>query len=211
MRSRRLGESLIILQDLPASAVEVAHNLSAQALPGLFEAVPAFDQVGVYFDPDVFDVNLVNIGIHTVHARALNQKHFKIPILFDGADLGRIQDLVGLSSQEMVSAMTGATFFVEAIGFCPGFPYLSGLPPKLQGLARLDSPRTAVPPGSLAIVGDQACIYPQATPGGWNIVGHTSMIICDPDRGFFPLTPGDTIRFIESSLEEMEGEWIQSS
>jgi len=214
MRTRRLGESLIILQDLPASAVEVAHNLSVQDLPGLIEAVPAFDQVGVYFDPDMFDVNLVNTGFGSVHARALSQKHFKIPILFDGSDLGRIQDLVGLSSQEIVSLMTGATFTVEAIGFCPGFPYLSGLPPELQGLTRLDSPRTAVPPGSLAIVGDQACIYPRAIPGGWNILGRTSMVICDPDQEFFPLTTGDTIQFIESSVKEInqvERQWIQSS
>lgn len=214
MRSRRLGESLIILQDLPAPAVEVAHSLCSQNLPGLIEAVPAFDQVGVYFDPDVFNAGLLDDDFNVSKVLSLKQNHFKIPILFDGLDIDHIRDLLRTSVAEITSAVTKATFTVEAIGFCPGFPYLSGLPSELQGLTRLDSPRAAVPPGSLAIVGDQACIYPQATPGGWNIIGRTSMVICDPDQDFFPLTVGDTIQFVdanESEIDQMEGQWIQSS
>ncbi|QYK54610.1 MAG: carboxyltransferase domain-containing protein [Fimbriimonadaceae bacterium] len=214
MRLRRLGESLIILQDLPAPAVEVAHNLCAQGLPGLIEAVPAFDQVGVYFDPDVFDKGLLDSDFDRIQANNINPSHFKIPILFDGLDMDRIRDLLRISAEELTSTITKATFTVEAIGFCPGFPYLSGLPVELQGLTRLDSPRAAVPPGSLAIVGDQACIYPQATPGGWNIIGRTSMVICDPDQDFFPLAVGDTIQFVDASeeeLDQMEGQCIQGS
>lgn len=214
MRSRRLGESLIILQDLPAPAVEVAHNLCAQGLPGLIEAVPTFDQVGVYFDPDEFEIGLLNEDFDSSQMQTPSPSHFKIPILFDGLDIDRIQTLLRLSVAEITSAITKATFTVEAIGFCPGFPYLSGLPSELQGLTRLDSPRAAVPLGSLAIVGDQACIYPQATPGGWNIIGRTSMVICNPDQDFFPLAVGDTIQFVDASageLDQMEGQWIQSS
>jgi KipI family sensor histidine kinase inhibitor len=76
------------------------------------------------------------------------------------------------------------------IGFQPHFPYLIGLN-KLLETPRLDSPRSRVPAGSVGIGGCQTGIYPQNSPGGWNLIG-----ITDPDL-LTQLQPADRLRFKE--------------
>jgi KipI family sensor histidine kinase inhibitor len=82
------------------------------------------------------------------------------------------------------------------LGFSPGFPYLIGLDPLLA-MPRLDTPRTCVPAGSVGIGGAQTGIYPQAGPGGWRIIGCTTLALFDPlhDPPTL-LAPGDRVRFI---------------
>ncbi|HVC37887.1 MAG TPA: carboxyltransferase domain-containing protein, partial [Gammaproteobacteria bacterium] len=39
-------------------------------------------------------------------------------------------------------------------------------------------------------------IYPQTTPGGWRVLGHTDSILFDPARASPALlTPGDKVHF----------------
>jgi KipI family sensor histidine kinase inhibitor len=93
---------------------------------------------------------------------------------------------------------------VDILGFMPGFAYCSGLDPSLK-LPRLESPRTAVPKGSVAIAELQTGIYPKPTPGGWNVIGRTPDILFDP-RSARPslLTPGDRLEFIEIDIGEFK-------
>ena len=57
-------------------------------------------------------------------------------------------------------------------------------------------PRTAVPAGSVALAGGQTGIYPDVTPGGWNVIGRTPLRVFDPSRTE-PLLfkAGDRVRF----------------
>jgi inhibitor of KinA len=77
----------------------------------------------------------------------------------------------------------------------PGFPYMGYLPKELCGVPRLESPRVRVDPGSVGMTGRQTAIYPQASPGGWNLIGRTPLVIVDVASGFFPLRVGDRVRF----------------
>ena len=80
-------------------------------------------------------------------------------------------------------------------GFAPGFGYLTGLPDDLH-VPRRATPRTRVPAGSVALAGPYAGVYPQASPGGWQLVGRTDAVLFDVDRD--PpalLMPGTTVRF----------------
>src|SRR4051812_38704602 len=91
---------------------------------------------------------------------------------------------------------------VYLIGFAPGFPYLGGLPKQLA-TPRHAKPRMAVPPGSVGIAGEQTGIYPQSTPGGWNLIGCTPLKLFQPAAN--PpvlLQPGDEVRFKAISPEE---------
>ena len=117
-----------------------------------------------------------------------------IPVTFDGPDLEAVAALVGASTEAVVTALTSAVFRVAFGGFAPGFAYLSGLP---WSVPRLDSPRARVPAGSVALAAEFAGIYPTASPGGWQLVGHTDTVLFDIDRT--PpalLTPGRTVRFV---------------
>lgn len=107
-----------------------------------------------------------------------------------------------LPLREFINRHKNSEIRVDILGFMPGFPYCSGLDPSLR-LPRLESPRTAVPKGSVAIAELQTGIYPKPTPGGWNVIGRTPDILFDP-RNERPslLNPGDRLEFIEIDLNE---------
>src|SRR5262249_36917395 len=92
-----------------------------------------------------------------------------------------------------------------AIGFSPGFPYLGYLPTALCGVPRLTAPRLHVEPGSVGLTGRQTGIYPEARPGGWNLIGRTPLVLVDVVDGYFPLRTGDRVRFARNAEGEFRG------
>lgn len=120
-----------------------------------------------------------------------------LPVVFDGADLEDVAGMVGLPPDRVVELMVAAPLEVAFVGFAPGFPYLTGLPPELAALPRRDTPRTSVPAGSIAVAGGFAAVYPRATPGGWNLLGRTAEALFDPHRPpYSRVGPGDRVRLV---------------
>jgi KipI family sensor histidine kinase inhibitor len=120
----------------------------------------------------------------------------EIPVRYDGPDLAEVATLSGLSVTEIIRLHSTAMFTVAFCGFVPGFAYLTGLPAELQ-LPRRRQPRTRVAPGSVGIAGEYSAIYPRATPGGWQLIGHTDLRVWDAAR--HPpalLVPGTRVRFV---------------
>lgn len=114
----------------------------------------------------------------------------------DGPDLETVAQRLGLSSTEVIELHSGATYQVAMLGFQPGFPYLLGLPERLQ-LPRQDSPRARVPAGSVALAGAQTGIYPGVSPGGWHLIGRTPLTLFNPmEAEPSLLVPGDRVRFV---------------
>ena len=121
----------------------------------------------------------------------------EIPVRYDGPDLDEVAHLTGLSRDEVVRAHTGSTWRVGFGGFAPGFAYLVDGDPRLR-VPRRAEPRTRVPVGSVALAGEFSGIYPQDSPGGWQLVGTTDAVLWDVDRD--PpalLTPGRSVRFVD--------------
>jgi len=107
-----------------------------------------------------------------------------------------------LTVRELINRHKNCEIKVDILGFMPGFSYCSGLDPSLK-LPRLESPRTAVPGGSVAIAGLQTAIYPQPTPGGWNIIGRSPDVLFDPSKSRPSLLmAGERVEFIEIDLPE---------
>lgn len=118
-----------------------------------------------------------------------------VPTRYDGADLDAVAGLTGLSSAEVVARHSAPTYAVSFGGFVPGFAYLTGLDPALR-LPRRDSPRTTVPAGSVAIADEYSGVYPSATPGGWHLLGTTTLPLFDATRTpAATLRPGMRVRF----------------
>jgi KipI family sensor histidine kinase inhibitor len=112
----------------------------------------------------------------------------RLPVVYDGDDLGRVASHAGLAVEEVIRRHTRPNYTVAMIGFLPHFPYLIGMDERLV-TPRRSTPRTRVPAGSVAIGGAQTGIYPSESPGGWNLIGRT-----DP-RLLLGVRPGDTIVF----------------
>lgn len=122
-----------------------------------------------------------------------------IPVIYDGPDLARVAAHTGLPAGEVARRHAAREYVVALLGFAPGFPYLLGLDPALH-TPRLDVPRTRVPAGSVAIGGEHTGIYPSELPGGWNLIGRTTVSLlgdlkATAPENAFRLAPGARVRF----------------
>jgi KipI family sensor histidine kinase inhibitor len=123
----------------------------------------------------------------------------EIPVRYDGPDLTEVAQHTGLSVPEVIAAHTGTDWHVAFGGFAPGFAYLSWGDPRLT-VPRRQEPRTSVPAGSVGLAGEFSAIYPRSSPGGWQLIGHTDVVVFDADREPPALLhPGMTVRFVEVS------------
>jgi KipI family sensor histidine kinase inhibitor len=122
-----------------------------------------------------------------------------IPVFYGGdagPDLEHAAAACGMDSQSFVEHHSTGHYFVQSLGFMPGFAYLGGLDPALH-LTRKNTPAARVPAGSVAIGGSHTGIYPSESPGGWHIIGRTSLTLFDPyAQPPCLLQPGDTVNFV---------------
>lgn len=196
------------------AAASWAEFARRQPWPVAVEIVPAYRSVAMIRIETPFSATARPSGHELLHAAvveslarfarqgqgdALPQSAspvIEVPVVYDGPDLEEVAARLGLAPEDVVELHISGVYLVFAVGFQPGFPYAGYLPEKLSGLPRRNSPRTKVPAGSVAIVGRQTGIYPRESPGGWHILGHTPLEVCDLKRGFFRFRPADRIRFV---------------
>ncbi|WP_353850493.1 allophanate hydrolase subunit 1 [Solwaraspora sp. WMMA2056] len=117
-----------------------------------------------------------------------------VTVRYDGPDLPDVARHWRVPVDEAVDRLAGTEFTVAFCGFAPGFGYLTGLPDEWS-VPRRPTPRATVAAGSVALAGPYAGIYPSASPGGWQLVGHTDLVLFDLDRDPpATLTPGTRVR-----------------
>ncbi|WP_265521978.1 5-oxoprolinase subunit PxpB [Oerskovia flava] len=120
----------------------------------------------------------------------------EIPVVYDGADLHDVAAWAGLTVAEVVARHSGQEYRAAFSGFMPGFTYLTGVDPRIAA-PRRSTPRTSVPAGSVALAGDLTAVYPASSPGGWQLLGRTSLSMFDVDRDPPALVPpGARVRFV---------------
>lgn len=197
---RPFGEAALLVElGSPERAQALAASLRAAPIDGVVEAVPGLESVLVELsqpgaDPDALVAALEDRLASLDIAPGLGRSHV-IPVVYDGPDLGDVAAVTGLTTDEVVALHAGTELRVLFCGFAPGFAYLGDLPPPLH-VDRLDTPRTRVPAGSVAIAGRMSGIYPVDLPGGWRVIGRTSVTLFDPRRDPpVTLLPGDRVRF----------------
>jgi KipI family sensor histidine kinase inhibitor len=200
MKVRVAGERglLVEVEDL-----ETVHRLHAALRqldpPGVVELVPGYRTVLIVADPGQAEA-LDELAARLPHlelppAESVAGETVEIPVSYDGEDLPEVAGLTGLDAEEVVRRHTAPEYTVAFLGFSPGFPYLVGLDPALE-VPRRETPRTSIPAGSVGLAGNQTGIYPTASPGGWQLIGHTDVTLFDPARD--PpalLAPGTHLRF----------------
>lgn len=127
----------------------------------------------------------------------------EIPVTYGGQagrDLGQVARHTGLTTDEIINIHSSGSYFVQSLGFMPGFAYLGGLDPVLA-IPRKTTPDPRIRPGSVAIGGNMTGIYPSASPGGWHVIGHTEVCLFDPkQREPCLLMPGDQVQFVMAAV-----------
>ncbi|SHJ90984.1 5-oxoprolinase subunit PxpB [Pseudozobellia thermophila] len=139
---------------------------------------------------------------------------WRLPVCYDpefAIDLPEVADRSGKTEDEIVRLHTSYTYTLYCIGFLPGFMYLGGLPKELE-IPRKPQPRSKVAKGAVGLAGKQTGIYPQESPGGWNIIGRCPVPMFDPkkEEPCF-ISVGDKVQFYaieraEYDLHKIEAE-----
>jgi len=189
-----------------ARGCAMAAELQSRPPPGMIEFIPAFTTILVTFQTAEQATSAAAELARRLDRCAVKQLPDptikEIPVVYDGPDITRVADMHKLTVDQVQEIHAATTYKVYMLGFSPGFPYLGDLDPRLH-TPRLASPRTLVRAGAVAIGGSHTGIYSVDSPGGWNIIGHTSVKLFDMagegDR-MFHLRQGDRLRFVPQRI-----------
>ncbi len=195
------GDQALLLQfDSTTDVLAWAAALREAALPGVLDIVPASRTVLLKLDGPR-QQSAIRRRLRTLRvapdmvATAPPQEPVTIDVVYDGADLAEVADRTGLTTAQVINAHTATPWQVGFGGFAPGFAYLIGGDPRLA-VPRRSEPRSSVPAGAVGLAGGFTGIYPRRSPGGWQLIGHTEVVMWDIDRpNPALLTPGMSVQF----------------
>lgn len=203
-----------ISEDINKKVRTFCTYLDEKPFYGMVEYVPAFTSVSVIYNPldmksespyEVVKTILDNI-ISKLDFSLADQEHIvEIPVCYGGEfgqDIEQVAEINNITVDEVIKIHSEGKYLVYMIGFAPGFPYLGGMSEKIAA-PRRESPRTAIPAGSVGIAGMQTGVYPIETPGGWQLIGKTPLELFDLKRNSKSLLKaGDIVKFYPISYEE---------
>lgn len=212
----------VISEDLAIRVKAFDELLRQHPFTGLVTTVPAYTTLTVFYEPLQVIQNKNSNGktgfekisghieslIGQLSTKTNNESAIiTIPVCYGGnfgPDIEDVAQLNDLSVAEVISLHSGATYLVHMIGFVPGFAYLGGMSAELE-TPRKATPHAAIAPGSVGIAGKQTGIYPLQTPGGWQIIGRTPLVLFDPHRATPSLLKaGDRVNFTNITRAEFE-------
>ncbi len=178
-----------------------------------WEMSVAYNSLTMVHHGEPIDLDEIEKTIMDCHGRTRSgatkraRYQWTLPVCYDlefGIDLEEVCKVLELSREELIQQHTSQEYLVYGIGFLPGFMYLGGLPPSLE-IPRRAEPRLQVAKGSVGLAAKQTGIYPQDSPGGWNIIGNCPIPLFNPlaEEACF-VKVGDKIRFQEITRAEYE-------
>ncbi len=181
-----------------------------KGIKGVIELIPAFNSVTVLYDSTVTSAGTLKIKLERIIKKLGNSQQssavlYKIPVCYEeefSPDMKNVEAHTGLSREEIIEIHSSTDYLIYMLGFLPGFAYLGEMDKRLA-TPRLDSPRVEISRGAVGIGGEQTGIYPVASPGGWQLIGRTPVLVYDRERENPILyKSGDYIRFVPISRDE---------
>jgi inhibitor of KinA len=182
-----------------AAVLALDRALAAKPFAGFAEAVPAYVNLLVRFDPTVTDHRTVEAALRALikatPPESMQGERRVVDVVYDGPDLDEVTRRCGLSTEAVIKAHLGGAYQVALYGFAPGYAYLSGVP-KAIALPRKGAALRGVPAGSVIIAAGQCIVTTLTMPTGWWIIGHSPTVILDPQgpRPFL-FDVGDPVAF----------------
>lgn len=179
---------------------------------GTWELVTAYNSLTLILRFDIIDFDTFKVRLENWYIEkeqtVLEQKYlWRFPVCYDanfGLDLQEVGEKLDKTTEEIIQLHTANAYLVYGIGFLPGFMYLGGLPRALE-IPRRATPRLKVAKGAVGLAGKQTGVYPQESPGGWNIIGNCSVPIFNPkNENPCLVNVGDKVQFYSISKAEYD-------
>jgi KipI family sensor histidine kinase inhibitor len=212
VKIKQCGDSMLLVELEPVidpvineRAILLAARLRSRWARGVRDVAPGYATVGIHFDPLQTDLAALERTIESEFALLADldaiagREVIDIPVHYGGVhgpDIARVAEHAGCSIEEVIARHSQRTYRVYMLGFVAGFAYLGRVDPTIA-MARHRVPREKVPAGSVGIAGLQTGVYPVESPGGWQLIGHTTSVMFDSGRDRPSLlTAGDLVRFV---------------
>ena len=206
-----LGDSALLIQfgdeiDIPLNqrVHALAALINASPLKGVIEPVPAYGTLLIHYDPLILSYpqirNYARERLAQLHdSESLKPRRINVPVKYGGeygVDLEPVARHCQLQIEDVIRIHSEKIYTVFMMGFTPGFPYMGKLDDAIS-VPRLETPRTHVPAGTVAMAGSQTGVYPIDSPGGWRLIGWTPLQLFNPEsKSPFLFSPGDEVKFI---------------
>lgn len=206
-----LGDSSVLVQlgdeiDLKINqhVHALANLLETSSFSGIIEIVPAYATLLVHYDPLIHSFAQIKDHLRAKISQAeettsRQPRRVEVPVRYGGEygiDLEVVASRLQLHVEDVIRIHSEKIYTVYMMGFTPGYPYMGKLNDALV-MPRLETPRTRVPAGTVAIAGSQTGIYSIESPGGWNLIGWTPLKLFDLESDSpFLFSPGDEVKFI---------------
>lgn len=222
-----LSDSSIIIQFTPVIDVLINKNVLAickaiqeSFIQEIYDVVPAYNSITVHYDLVALkrkqdDWSFFQIvkeqleNILSLPPKDLNYvgRQMRIPVCYDekyALDIKEVSTYSGLSYNEIINIHLAKKYRVYMVGFLPGFAYMGEVDTRIA-VPRKQEPRMQIPAGSVGIAGNQTGIYPLTSPGGWQIIGKTPMVIFNKTNEVPVLfEPGDDVQFFSITADEFD-------
>jgi KipI family sensor histidine kinase inhibitor len=206
-----VGDSAVLVQlgdEIELATNQRVHDLAnlidVSGVTGVIETVPAYGTLLVHYDPLILSFAQIESDLlakmaQVVENQARKPRRIEVPVRYGGeygVDLSSVASQCQLQVEEVIQIHSEKIYTVFMMGFTPGFPYMGKLDNALI-MPRLETPRTRVPAGTVAIAGSQTGIYPIDSPGGWQLIGWTPLQIFNLEsESPFLFSPGDEVQFV---------------
>ncbi|WP_165311196.1 5-oxoprolinase subunit PxpB [Vibrio ziniensis] len=189
-----------------------SHTVQQRYQGKIIEVIPSYTTLLMEYHPVKTDVQELMYWCKTQAEQMANSKAVTsesktvtFPVYYHpevAPDLEHIAKEKQLSVQQVIDIHSKNEYTVCAIGFAPGFAFLGTVDPKIA-IPRHSEPRLNVAKGSVAIADEQTAIYPQQTPGGWQIIGNCPVDLFNIEQEpMMPFEVGDKVRFEPISREK---------
>ena len=209
MKISACGDSMLLVELEPVidplineRAILLAARLRDRRARGVRDVAPGYSTVGIHFDPLQTDLAALERAIESecanlaTLAAVADRAPIEIPVRYNGPDLDAVAAHAGCTTADVIQRHSARTYRVYMLGFVPGFAYMGRVDDSIV-MPRHRVPRERVPAGSVGIAGLQTGVYPVDSPGGWQLIGHTSTVMFDANREQPSLlAAGDLVRFV---------------
>ncbi len=222
--------------ELNFMAQGLATAIEQSKTKGVVETAPCFASMLVHYDPDAIDfadlkkemMALIS-SLGSSDDIELDSRLFYFPTVYldpwtkeciddycakitkkeyDPAFIARLNGLA--DANQFARVHSGTEYWVSALGFWPGLPFMMALDPRCVLTApKYNPPRTWTPQGTVGMGGASTAIYPVATPGGYQIFARIPVPIWDTEKRFPQFEnsiclfkPGDRVKFVPVGVEE---------
>ncbi|MGK0272898.1 MAG: KipI family sensor histidine kinase inhibitor [Cocleimonas sp.] len=203
------------MPEITAQVQQASKRLSETLGDYIIDQVTSYASLLLIFNPLAIDQFAVRKIIHDTlntnentqsdNSEKNSSKLVELPVYYSeesGPELSLISKNSGLLITEIIEIHQSLTYRVYAIGFAPGFAFLGQVDERIAS-PRLSTPRLKVPCGAVGIADRQTAIYPDVSPGGWNLIGLCPTRMFDPDSNpHMPVSVGDEVCFKSISKDK---------